>query len=183
MTTVVRICDIHAGKVGLGDYGFKGWVKTHRQSKNVSFIELSDGSSVKGLQLVIEPSLKTYQSCAAEITTGSAIEVTGKLVESPAKGQSHEFQVSDIHVLGTAAEDYPLQKKGHTLEFLREILHLRPRSNTLGASFRVRSKAAMAIHEFFQSRGFVYAHTPIISTSDGEGAGDRPVPVRLRCVE
>ncbi len=169
----VLIKDIQAQKVELGDYELKGWVKTHRRSKNVSFIELSDGSSVKGLQLVIEPTLGSYSEVADRVSTGASICVGGKLVESPAKGQTHEFQVTSFSLIGEASpDDYPLQKKGHTLEFLREILHLRPRSNTLGAVFRVRSKAAMAVHQFFQDRDFVYAHTPIITTSDCEGAGE-----------
>lgn len=169
----VTIRDVHAEKVGLGEYTFSGWVKTHRRSKNVCFIELSDGSSVKGLQLVIEPALESYAAVAEAVSTGASITVQGELVPSPAKGQAFEFQVKHFELVGTAdAEQYPLQKKGHSLEFLREIAHLRPRSNTLGAVFRVRSRASMAIHQFFQDRDFVYAHTPIITTSDCEGAGD-----------
>lgn len=150
-----------------------GWVKTHRQSKNVSFIELTDGSSVAGLQLVIEPQLESYKPIAGLISTGAAVSVKGKVSVSPAKGQSYEMQVSEILLIGAAdPESYPLQKKGHSLEFLREILHLRPRSNTLGAVFRIRSRAAYAVHSFFQERGFVNVHTPIITTSDCEGAGE-----------
>ena len=150
----------------------EGWVRTHRQSKNVSFIELSDGSSVKGLQLVLEPGTPGYVGHEAGVTTGTSIRVTGELVPSPAKGQRFEFRVKTFEVVGLCdAESYPLQKKGHTLEFLREILHLRPRSNTIGAALRVRSVAAMAIHTFFQNEGYYYLHTPIITTSDCEGAG------------
>jgi len=167
------ISDIHHSKLELGEYTVSGWVKTHRRSKNVSFIELSDGSCVKGLQLVIEPDLTGYTECADNVATGASITVGGKLVESPAKGQLFEFQVSDFTLVGeSSAEEFPLQKKGHTLEFLREILHLRPRSNTLGAVFRVRSRASMAIHQFFQDRGFLHVHTPIVTTSDCEGAGE-----------
>jgi len=168
-----RIIDIHHDKVPTGNYELYGWVKTHRQSKNISFIELSDGSSVKGLQLVIEPDLASYSGIAARTSTGASISVKGELVESPAKGQKYEFQVGEINLIGEAdSESYALQKKGHTLEFLREHLHLRPRSNTLGAVFRVRSVAAMAVHQFFQEKGFVYVTTPLITTSDCEGAGE-----------
>ncbi len=149
-----------------------GWVRTHRQSKNVSFIELNDGSSIKGLQLVLTPETNGYASVSHLITTGASVRAFGKIAPSPAKGQKYEYQVEKIELIGEAPPDtYPLQKKGHTLEFLREIQHLRPRSNTLGAVFRVRSESAKAIHDFFVSRGFYYIHTPIITTSDCEGAG------------
>jgi asparaginyl-tRNA synthetase len=168
----VSVAEIMRGKVSAGAITLSGWVRTHRQSKNVSFIELNDGSAVKGVQLVIEPGLSSYLPVAAQISTGAAIRVAGELVPSPAKGQQFEIKVQEIELVGVAdQESYPLQKKGHTLEFLREILHLRPRSNTFGAVFRVRSIAAMAIHSFFTERGFVNVHTPIITTSDCEGAG------------
>ncbi|MFM1849047.1 MAG: Asparagine--tRNA ligase [Pseudomonadota bacterium] len=167
------IRDIHQDKVSVGRYEFSGWVRTHRQSKNVSFIELTDGTAVKGLQLVINPTLASYAPIAARIATGAAIRVEGELIETPGRAQKYEFQVGAIDLVGEAdPETYPLQKKGHTLEFLREILHLRPRSNTFGAVFRVRSVAAMAIHKFFQDRGFYYLTSPIITTSDCEGAGE-----------
>lgn len=166
------IREINQGKVPLGQYELAGWVKTHRQSKNVSFIELTDGSTVKGLQLVLTPQIDSYAAVASQIATGASIRVKGTLADSPAKGQRYEFQVSDLQLIGVSdAETYPLQKKGHTLEFLREVLHLRPRSNTFGAVFRVRSVASMAIHQFFNDRGFYYVHTPIITSSDCEGAG------------
>ncbi len=168
-----RIRDINQGKAQPGEYNLKGWVRTHRQSKKISFIELSDGSSVKGLQLVIEPDLPAYKSIASSLTTGASIEVRGELVPSPARGQAFEMRVSDIHLIGAAdPETYPLQKKGHSLEFLREHLHLRARSNTFGAVSRVRSQAAFNIHKFFQSRGFHYLTSPIITTADCEGAGE-----------
>ncbi len=149
-----------------------GWVRTHRQSKNVSFIDLTDGTSVKGLQIVIAPDLVGYQDIAADVTTGAAVRIEGDLVPSQARGQTVELQATKITLIGKAdPETYPLQKKGHTLEFLREILHLRPRSNTFGAIFRIRSIAAMAVHEFFQERGFYYLTSPIVTTSDCEGAG------------
>ena len=168
-----RVRDIRAGLHTEGMTELSGWVKTHRQSKNVSFIELTDGSSVAGLQLVIDPQLPSYAAVASQISTGAALLARGIVAASPAKGQSFELQVSEIELIGAAdPESYPLQKKGHSLEFLRELLHLRPRSNTLGAVFRIRSRATHAIHTFFQERGFVHVHTPIITTSDCEGAGE-----------
>ena len=168
----IRIRDIHRDKVTLGKYSLSGWVRTHRESKNVSFIEITDGTAVKGLQVVVQPELDSYASSKAEITTGSAIKVEGELVKSTGKGQSYDFNATSIEVLGDcSAEEYPLQKKGHSLEFLRSLLHLRPRSNTFGAVFRLRSIAAMAVHTFFQERGFYYLTSPIITTSDCEGAG------------
>ena len=168
-----RIQHVHQGRLVPGEYSFSGWVKTHRQSKNVSFIELTDGSSVAGLQLVLSPQLESYSAVAADISTGASIRVVGELRESPAKGQRFELEVSSIELIGAAdPECYPLQKKGHTLEFLREHLQLRSRSNTLGAVFRVRSALSFAVHEFFQKRDFLYLHSPIITTSDCEGAGE-----------
>ncbi|WKZ56295.1 MAG: asparagine--tRNA ligase [Bdellovibrionota bacterium] len=170
--SAVRISDVHADKIPLGLCTFRGWVRTHRQSKTVTFIELYDGSCVKGLQLVIDPTLESYAAVAPRVATGASLMVQGELAPSPAKGQRYELRVQEFKLIGESpAEEYPLQKKGHTLEFLREILHLRPRSNTFGAVFRVRSAASMAIHTFFHQRGFVYVHTPIITTSDCEGAG------------
>ncbi len=170
---IPSIREINSDKFPLGTYTLAGWVRTHRHSKNVSFIELTDGTSVKGLQLVIDQKLEGFAALQPDIQTGASIRVSGSLVNSPAKGQKYEFQVSAIEVIGKAdPETYPLQKKGHTLEFLREILHLRPRSNTFGAVFRVRSHAAMAVHKFYQERGFYYLTSPIITTSDCEGAGE-----------
>lgn len=167
------IKSVLTGQCPLGAYTLRGWVRTHRQSKTISFIELNDGTSVKGIQLVIEPTVESYQGVAARISTGASISVRGSLVESPAKGQRFEFHVNELELHGEAdAETYPLQKKGHTLEFLREILHLRPRSNTFGAVFRIRSAAAFAVHQFFQERGYVYLQSPIITSSDCEGAGE-----------
>ncbi len=170
---MVSIRDINSDKVAKGIVTVKGWVRTHRQSKSVSFIELNDGSGVKGLQLVIEPTLAAYAEVAAKISTGAAVIAEGELIDSPAKGQKFELKVTNLSLVGEAdPETYPLQKKGHTLEFLREILHLRPRSNTIGAVWRVRSRAAMAVHKFYQENDFVYLHTPVITTSDCEGAGE-----------
>jgi asparaginyl-tRNA synthetase len=149
----------------------RGWVRSRRDSKDVTFIELNDGSRFKSLQLVVEAGA-IAEDALKQITTGSSIEATGTLVESPAKGQAVELKVAAIKLYGTAdSATYPLQKKGHTLEFLREISHLRVRSNTFGAAFRVRNALTHAIHTFFQERDFLYVQTPIITTSDCEGAG------------
>ncbi|HEY7217507.1 MAG TPA: asparagine--tRNA ligase [Candidatus Binatia bacterium] len=149
----------------------RGWVRSRRDSKGITFIELNDGSRFKSMQLVVDAGA-IAEDTLKQITTGSSIQADGVLVESPAKGQAVELKVGSIHVYGTAdPAHYPLQKKGHTLEFLREISHLRVRSNTFGAAFRVRNALTHAIHTFFQERGFVYVQTPIITTSDCEGAG------------
>lgn len=148
-----------------------GWVRTRRDSKGVSFITINDGSCLNGLQVVVEGSV-TVEPALSEVTTGACLEVRGVLVESPASGQRVELRAEAIRVLGPAdPRSYPLQKKGHSFEFLREISHLRPRSNSLGAMFRIRSVLSLAIHRFFEERGFVYVHTPIVTTSDCEGAG------------
>ncbi len=169
----VDLRQIHDGEIAKGNIVLEGWIRSHRQSKQVSFIEFYDGTSIKPLQLVIDPALDVYKDVAAKLATGAAIRAHGELIDSPAKGQQFEVKVNNIELVGEAdPETYPLQKKGHTLEFLREILHLRPRTNTLGAVFRIRSAAAFAINKFFTERGFYYAHTPIITTSDCEGAGE-----------
>jgi asparaginyl-tRNA synthetase len=149
----------------------KGWVRTRRGNKNVQFIALNDGSAVASIQVVVEVANIDEEKLKL-ITTGSCIAVTGKLVESQGQGQKVEIQATDIIVYGTAdAEKYPLQKKGHTLEFLREIAHLRPRTNTFGCVLRLRHAMAFAIHSYFNKNGFIYMHTPIITASDCEGAG------------
>jgi asparaginyl-tRNA synthetase len=149
----------------------RGWVRSRRDSKGIIFIELNDGSRFKSIQLVVDAGVVPDETLK-QVTTGSSIAATGLLVESPAKGQAVELKVTSIHVYGTAdPATYPLQKKGHTLEFLREISHLRVRSNTFGAAFRVRNALTHAIHTFFQERDFIYVQTPIITTSDCEGAG------------
>jgi len=149
----------------------KGWVRTRRGNKTVSFIALNDGSCIHNIQIVVDNE-KFGDDFLKPITTGACISVTGTLVESLGKGQSVEIHAGSLEIYGTADPDtYPLQKKGHTLEFLREIAHLRPRTNTFGAVFRVRHQMAMAIHNFFHERGFFYFHTPIITGSDCEGAG------------
>ena len=149
----------------------KGWVRTRRGNKNVSFVALNDGSTVNNIQIVVDVT-KFPEEQLKLITTGAALSVCGVLTESLGQGQSVEIQAREIVVYGTAnPEEYPLQKKGHTLEYLRDIAHLRPRTNTFGAIFRMRHQMAMAIHTFFHTRGFVYFHTPIITASDCEGAG------------
>jgi len=149
----------------------QGWVRTRRDSKNFSFIELNDGSCVRNLQIIAKDSLVNYSEIQ-HLATGASISVRGQLVASQGKGQSWEVNARQIEIVGPSDESYPLQKKGHTPEFLREIAHLRPRSNLFGSIFRVRSRLAFAIHQFFQERDFVYVHTPIITGSDCEGAGE-----------
>ena len=149
-----------------------GWIRTMRVSKNFGFIELNDGSFFKNIQIVFEADkLKNYEEISKQ-NVGAALIVKGLLVETPEAKQPFEIKATEIEVEGTSTPDYPLQKKRHSVEFLREIAYLRPRTNLFSATFRVRSLIAMAIHEFFQNKGFVYAHTPIITGSDCEGAGE-----------
>ena len=154
-----------------GDVLVQGWVKTRRSSKSVSFIQVSDGSSLQDIQVVADGSLSNFQEVDS-LTTGCSISVVGSLVDSPARGQRYEIQAKSVEVIGGADPDtYPLQKKRHTPEFLREIAHLRPRTNTFGAMARVRNALAFAIHRFFQERGFLFIQAPMITASDAEGAG------------
>lgn len=149
----------------------KGWVRTRRGSSQVAFIAVNDGTTIHNIQVVADPSAYP-EAIMKRITTGSSISVTGKLVRSMGKGQSVEIQAGELTVLGDAdPATYPLQKKGHSFEFLREIAHLRFRTNTFGAVFRIRHALAFAIHQYFNDRGFYYLHTPIITASDAEGAG------------
>lgn len=149
----------------------KGWVRTRRGNKNVSFVALNDGSTIQNIQIVIDNE-KFGESFLKPITTGACINVNGLLVESQGQGQSVEIQATEIEIFGTAdPASYPLQKKGHSLEFLREIAYLRPRTNTFGAVFRIRHHMAYAIHKYFNDHGFYYFHTPLITASDAEGAG------------
>ncbi|GAB3827483.1 asparagine--tRNA ligase [Hymenobacter jeollabukensis] len=149
----------------------KGWVRTRRGNKYVQFIAVNDGSTINNLQVVADAE-KFPEETLKDVTTGSCIAVRGKLVASQGKGQATEVQALEIEVLGKAdPETYPLQKKGHSLEFLREIAHLRPRTNTFGAVLRLRHALAFGIHQYFNDRGFFYVHTPIITGSDAEGAG------------
>jgi asparaginyl-tRNA synthetase len=148
-----------------------GWVRTARHAKDVSFLELADGSCFAGLQVVAESSLDDFEA-VRRIRTGCALEVDGALVDSPGAGQRFELVARRVAIVGGVGDDYPLQKKRHSFEFLREIAHLRPRTNTIGAVLRVRNAASRAIHDFFQERGFLLLHSPIITASDAEGAGD-----------
>jgi len=149
----------------------KGWIRTRRDSKGFSFLELNDGSCFGCLQVIVDAGTPGFDDIA-HFTTGASAVVEGKLVPSPAQGQKWELRATRIGLLGPADTTYPLQKKGHTLEFLRTIAHLRPRANLFGAVFRTRSRLAFAVHQFFQSRDFFYVHTPIITASDCEGAGE-----------
>jgi asparaginyl-tRNA synthetase len=148
-----------------------GWVRTRRDSKEFSFMELNDGSCLKGIQVIIDAGIPGSDDLA-KMNTGASVRVVGELVESPGKGQSWEVRAAEVELLGGVPEDFPLQKKGHTPEFLRSISHLRPRTNLYGATFRMRSRLAYAVHRFFNERDFTYVHTPIITASDCEGAGE-----------
>ncbi len=149
----------------------QGWVRTRRDSKDFSFIEMNDGSCLRNLQIIAKNTLPNYAD-VQRLATGTSISVRGALVPSQGKGQTWELVADKIDIVGTADDSYPLQKKGHTPEFLREIAHLRPRSNLFGCVFRARSRLAFTVHEFFQDRGFIYVNTPIITGSDCEGAGE-----------
>src|SRR4051794_25309602 len=152
----------------------KGWVRTRRDSKaGISFVHLSDGSSFHPVQVVAPNTLTNYADEVLKITTGCAVEATGTVVPSPAKGQPFELQASSIRVIGWVddPDTYPIQPKPHTMEFLREVAHLRPRTNVIGAATRVRHTLAKAIHRFFDEHDFVWVNTPIITASDAEGAG------------
>src|SRR5579859_432881 len=149
----------------------KGWVRTRRDSKGFSFLELNDGSCLANLQVVVDAGTPGFEQLP-HFNTGASASITGKLVASPAQGQKWELRATKLELIGVADPTYPLQKKGHTAEFLRTIAHLRPRSNLYGAVFRMRSRLAFAVHQFFQERDFVYVHTPIITASDCEGAGE-----------
>jgi asparaginyl-tRNA synthetase len=152
----------------------QGWLRTKRELKDFTFLEVNDGSSLQGLQVVLEPSLADYADLLRSLTTGSSLTVEGTLVASQGKNQRVELRAQSVQVWGTAdPETYPLQKKRHSFEYLRTIAHLRSRTNTIGAVFRVRNICAAAIHQFFQERGFLWVHTPIITTGDCEGAGEQ----------
>lgn len=166
-----KIVDIFNPELIGSEVCVKGWVRTRRGNKNVQFVALNDGSTIKNIQIVFDLS-KFTEDELKPITTGASIHVDGLLVESQGKGQTAEIQATKLEIYGTAdVNEYPLQKKGHTLEFLREKAHLRPRTNTFGAVLRVRHTLAFAIHKFFNERGFFYLNTPLITSSDCEGAG------------
>ena len=166
-----KVKDILNRETAGGEVQVQGWVKTRRSSGAVSFIQISDGSTLTDLQIVVEPSSPDF-ALVESLSTGCSVSAVGELVESEGRNQKYEIKASRLEVLGQAdPEEYPLQKKRHTLEFLREIAHLRPRTNTFGAMARVRNTMAYAIHSFFQERGFQYIQTPMITASDAEGAG------------
>jgi asparaginyl-tRNA synthetase len=168
-----RIADIHKNGQADESVTIQGWVRTKRELKGFAFIEVNDGSCLTGLQVVLDETLANYESLLKQLATGASVEVTGNLVESPGKGQKIELKAASAVVYGEAdPETYPLQKKRHSFEFLRTISHLRSRTNTLGAVFRVRNACATAIHQFFQEKGFLWIHSPIITASDCEGAGE-----------
>ncbi len=157
-----------AGGAGL----VQGWLRTVRHGKEVSFLDVSDGSCMDGMQVVANPDTVGFESVVRHLATGCAISAEGEVVESPGQGQRFELHATKVELVGDAGEGYPLQKKRHSFEFLRTIAHLRPRTNTIGAVLRVRNAASMAIHEFFQREEFLYLHTPIVTASDAEGAGE-----------
>jgi len=150
----------------------QGWVRTKRELKEFTFLEVNDGSSLANLQVILEPTLPDHENVLTAISTGAAIAVSGNLVPSPGKGQNIELKAAEITLYGDCPPDYPLQKKRHSFEFLRTIAHLRARTNTLGAVMRVRNACATAIHSFFQEKGFIWVHYPIITANDCEGAGE-----------
>jgi asparaginyl-tRNA synthetase len=167
-----RIADVLKISASGEPVSVNGWVRTKRDAKDFSFVEINDGSCLKNLQIIADASLPDYVEAVTKLTTGSAIHCEGTLVSSPGEKQSVELRASALWVYSIAPQDYALQKKRHSFEFLREIAHLRPRTNALGAVARLRSSLSFAIHSFFQERGFAYVHTPIITASDCEGAGE-----------
>lgn len=169
MRTLIR--DLLAASEPSESVKAAGWVRTRRDSKAFSFLEINDGSSFGGLQIIVDQDTPGSEDLL-KMTTGASVEVEGRLVESQGGGQAWEVQANCIRLIGEAPEDFPLQKKGHTLEFLRSIAHLRPRTNLYGAMFRIRSRMSYAVHRFFHERQFYYIHTPIITASDCEGAGE-----------
>ncbi len=172
MSGVQRIADLLAREQPGGTVRVRGWLRTVRHGKSVSFLEISDGSGFATLQAVAPPELPGYEETVRQLGTGAAVEVTGELRESPGKGQRFEVHAEQVVLVGAVDDDYPLQKKRHSFEFLRTIAHLRPRTNTFGAVLRVRHEAARAIHDFFHQRGFIQLQSPVITTSDAEGAGE-----------
>lgn len=166
-----QIVDLLRSESALESVKVEAWVRTRRDSKTFFFLELNDGSSLKGLQVVVEEAAKGY-ALAKAVGTGASVSVLGALVPSQGKGQKWELQAREIEVLGESPENFPLQKKRHSNEYLREIAHLRPRANLFGAVFRIRSRLTFAVHRYFQERGFFNVHTPIITASDCEGAGE-----------
>ena len=166
-----KIANILKSASALDNVHVKGWLRTRRDAKGFSFLEINDGSCLGNIQVIADDNLDNYEDIK-QLLTGSALAVTGALVESGGKGQTYEIQASTINIISRAPKAYPLQKKRHSDEFLRTIAHLRPRTNKYGAAFRIRSEMSFAIHRFFKERGFRYLHSPIITASDCEGAGE-----------
>lgn len=167
-----RVTEVLHSAAAVAHILVKGWVRTRRDSKGFSFLEINDGSCLKNLQVIVDETSPAY-AALQPVTTGAAIEAEGALVESPGKGQQWELRADELRLLGSAdPATYPLQKKRHTDEFLRSMAHLRPRTNKYGALFRMRSESAFAVHTFFRQQGFYYLHTPVITGSDCEGAGE-----------
>jgi asparaginyl-tRNA synthetase len=167
----IKVREALASEAPLTDVTVCGWVRTRRDAKGFSFVEINDGSCLRNLQAVVDHSVPGAEAVAS-VLTGASVAVDGQLVPSPAKGQRWELKAAAFRLVGEADAAFPLQKKGHTPEFLRTIPHLRARTNRIGSALRVRSRTAMAVHDFFQSRGFAYVHTPVITASDCEGAGE-----------
>lgn len=184
----IKIRDLLNSEQEQSSIRVSGWVRTRRDSKNFSFLEMNDGSCLKNLQVIADDTLENYSEIKT-ITTGSAVTVTGRLVRSEGKGQVWDVRAQTVWPVSIAPESFPLQKKRHTDEFLRSIAHLRPRTNKFGAVFRIRSALSQAVHRFFGDRGFHYIHTPIITGSDCEGAGELfrvttlPNPVLLNAAQ
>ncbi len=167
----IKVKALLSSKESIGSVCVKGWIKTRRDAKTFSFIEINDGSCLENIQVIADTNMENYETIK-KLTTGSAVSVRGEMAPSPGKEQAWEIHAKKMDVFNTAPEDYPLQKKRHSDEFLRTISHLRPRTNKYGAAFRIRSELSFAIHQFFHERGFTYIHTPIITGSDCEGAGE-----------
>ncbi len=166
-----RIAQLLRSSAPIDNVLIKGWIRTRRDAKNFSFLEVNDGSCLKNVQVIADQSLPNYAE-VKKLTTGAAVAVSGRLVESKGGGQKWEVSAEGVEIIGPAPDAYPLQKKRHSDEFLRTIAHLRPRTNKYGAAFRIRSEMAFAIHKFFRDRGFRYIHTPILTGLDCEGAGE-----------
>ena len=167
-----RISDLLRRPSAGGRVTANGWLRSVRHSKGVSFLDLTDGSCLSGIQAVVDAEMSEREPTVSSLGTGCAVRVTGELVESPGKGQRFELRAEEVELIGDADSDYPLQKKRHSFEFLRSIAHLRPRTNTIAAVMRVRNAASRAIHDFFQERGFLLLHSPVITLADAEGAGE-----------
>jgi len=170
--TAERIAALLARAGAGGEVVLQGWLRSARHSKGRSFLDVNDGSCFSGIQVVAESGLANYAETVEHLGTGCAVQVRGELVDSPGKGQRFEVHAAEVELVGGVDDDYPLQKKRHSFEFLRTIAHLRPRTNTIGAVWRVRNEAACAIHDFFQERGFLLLHSPVITLADAEGAGE-----------